>query len=111
MLRTSMRVASTTARKRAMWRWFFFGLAVSACTPQGDPGLEPHGFSDDFERRDLGDDWLGTGGNYVIRNGQLKIEGARNKPLWLRRKLPHDVRIEVEARSDSPDGDIKLEIF
>ncbi|HKU40112.1 MAG TPA: family 16 glycoside hydrolase, partial [Polyangiales bacterium] len=94
-----------------MWRWFFVGLAVSACTPQGDPGLPPHGFRDDFERKDLGDDWSNTGANYRIVDGQLKIDGARNKPLWLRRKLPHDVRIEVDVRSDSPDGDIKLEIF
>lgn len=107
MLRSPGRVAT----KRAMWRWFWFGLAVSACTPQGDPGLEANGFSDDFERKELGDNWLNTGGSYSIRDGKLKVDGARNKPLWLRRKLPHDVRIEVDARSDSPDGDIKLEIF
>jgi hypothetical protein len=92
-------------------RWFWLGLAVWGCTPQGDPGLPPQGFSDDFERKDLGDDWHNTGANYVIREGQLKIEGARNKPLWLRRKLPHDVRVEFDAKSDSPEADIKLEIF
>ena len=66
---------------------------------------------DDFERTDLGEAWNNTGGNYAIRAGQLKVEGARNKPLWLRRRLPRDVRIEFEAKSDSPDGDIKLEVF
>jgi hypothetical protein len=86
-------------------------LVASACTPQGDPGMGPGGFSDDFERSDLGDAWLNTGGPWRLQDGVLKVEGARNKPLWLRRTLPHDVRIEFDARSDSPDGDIKIEVF
>jgi len=86
-------------------------LATLACTPQGDPGLGPEGFTDDFERSDLGDAWNNTGGNYEIRDGKLKVSGARNKPLWLRRKLPNDVVIEFEAMSDSKDGDIKVEVF
>jgi hypothetical protein len=100
--------------------WFSsIGLSLAAaaltgcagCSPQGDPGLGPQGFSDDFDRNDLGDAWNNTGGNYSIRDGALKVEGARNKPLWLRRRLPHDVVIELDAKSDSPDGDIKVEVF
>jgi hypothetical protein len=86
-------------------------LALAACTPQGDPGLGPSGFSDDFERAELGPAWNNTGGPYRLQGGQLKIEGARNKPLWLKRTLPHDVAIEFDVRSDSPDGDIKVEVF
>jgi hypothetical protein len=86
-------------------------LVCSACTPQGDPGIGPNGFSDDFERSELGADWNNTGGPYRLVGGQLKVEGARNKPLWLRRTLPHDVLIEFDVRSDSPDGDIKVEVF
>ena len=89
------------------------GLCAAAlwgCTPQGDPGLGA-GFSDDFERAELGESWHNTGGPYRIRDGMLHVRGARNKPLWLRRSLPRDVRIEVDVRSDSPDGDIKLEMF
>lgn len=93
------------------WLSVLLLLAASACTPQGDPGMGPAGFSDDFERSDLGDAWLNTGGPWRLQAGQLKVEGARNKPLWLRRTLPHDVRIEFDARSDSPDGDIKVEVF
>ncbi len=85
--------------------------ACSGCSPQGDPGLGPEGFSDDFERSDLGDAWNNTGGGYEIRDGQLKVSGARNKPLWLKRKLPQNVLIEFDAKSDSPDGDIKIEVF
>jgi len=82
-----------------------------ACTPQGDPGIGAKGFSDDFNRKELGPDWNSTGGSYSIRNGQLRVKGARNKPLWLKRTLPRDVRVELDVRSESPGGDIKLELF
>src|SRR5262245_50212159 len=62
-------------------------LMAAACTPQGDPGLGPDGYTDDFERRDLGSAWNNTGGPYKIVDGQLKVSGAKNKPLWLRRAL------------------------
>ena len=86
-------------------------LAVGACTPQGDPAIGPDGFTDDFEREDIGDLWHNTGGRYRIEDGWLNIQGARNRPLWLRRRLPRDVRIELDVRSQSPQGDIKLEVF
>ena len=84
---------------------------VTACTGQGDPTIGPDGFSDDFERDSLGDSWHNTGGRYEIREGRLNIQGARNRPLWLRRRLPRDVRIEFDVTSDSPEGDIKVEVF
>jgi hypothetical protein len=86
-------------------------IACVACTPQGDPGIGPSGFNDDFERNDLGEAWHTTGGPYRLVNGQLKVEGARNKPLWLRRTLPRDVSIEFDAQSGHADGDIKVEVF
>jgi hypothetical protein len=88
-----------------------FLAAAIGCTPQGDPAIGPDGFSDDFERSSLGDHWHNTGGPYRIRDGWLNVRGARNKPLWLRRKLPRDVRIEFDVRSESPEGDIKVEVF
>ncbi|MDD9968630.1 MAG: DUF6250 domain-containing protein [Myxococcales bacterium] len=84
---------------------------LSACTPQGDPALSPEGYSDDFEREKLGSDWHVTGGRYAIKRGMLNVSRARNRPMWLRRTLPHDVRIEVDVRSESKEGDIKLELF
>jgi hypothetical protein len=86
-------------------------LLPTACTPQGDPAIGAQGFSDDFERKDLGPSWHSTGGSYTIRGGQLRVKGARNKPLWLKRTLPEDVRIELDVRSESPGGDIKVELF
>jgi len=86
-------------------------LLASACTPQGDPAIGPNGYTDDFERQELGDAWHNTGGRYRIEEGWLNVQGARNRPLWLRRRLPRDCRIEFDARSESPQGDIKVEVF
>jgi len=85
-------------------------LLIAACTPQGDPGIGT-GFSDDFERPQLGKDYENTGGNWRIEDGQLRVQGAKNHPLWLLRRLPRDVRVEFDARSESAEGDIKVEIF
>jgi hypothetical protein len=85
--------------------------ALAACTPQGDPAIGSAGYADNFDRKELGADWSTTGGSYAIRDGQLRIRGARNKPLWLRRTLPRDVRITFDVRSESPEGDIKVEVY
>lgn len=85
--------------------------AFHACTPQGDPAIGPEGFVDDFDRPDLGDLWHNTGAPWRIQDGELVVRGARNRPLWLRRALPRNVRIEFDARSMSPEGDIKCEVF
>lgn len=81
-----------------------------ACTPQGDPSIVSR-FCDNFERTTIGDAWKTTGSGFRIENGQLKVQNARNHPLWLRRVLPRDARITFTARSDSPDGDIKVEVY
>ena len=86
-------------------------LPLLACTPNGDAAISAKGFSDNFNRKELGDMWNNTGGGYSVRNNQLHIRGARNKPLWLKRKLPRNVRIEFDVTSDSTDGDIKVEVF
>ncbi len=81
-----------------------------ACTPQGDPGIGT-GFSDDFERSQLGTGYNKTGGNWRIEGGKLRVQGAKNHPLWLLRTLPRHVRVQFDVRSESPDGDIKVEVF
>lgn len=68
-------------------------------------------FVDDFNREALGDSWHNTGGPYEIVNGELHVAGAKNHPLWLKKRLPQDVRVTFEARSESPEGDIKFELF
>lgn len=80
------------------------------CTPQGDPGVGA-GFVDDFDRGSLGSAWKRSGGNWIIEDGAVHVQGARNHPLWLLRTLPRDVRVEFDARSESSEGDIKAELF
>jgi hypothetical protein len=66
---------------------------------------------DDFERTEIGDRYFSTGGHWRIENGTLHSSGVKNNPLWLAAKLPEDVAIEFDARSESNDGDIKCELF
>ena len=44
-------------------------------------------------------------------DGQLVCPGVKQNPLWLKAKLPQNVAVEFDARSQSPEGDIKVEIF
>lgn len=68
-------------------------------------------FEDRFERSALGPDFKETGPGWRIVNGALQGEGAHNHPLWLRRRLPRDARIEFDAWSESPAGDLKVEVW
>jgi hypothetical protein len=90
-------------------------LAVLSCSSEKAASSSPPKgeliFSDNFDRSDLGDDWRDTGGGYRIVNGELRAQGARNKPLWLLRKLPRNARIDFRARSESSAVDIKVEVF
>jgi hypothetical protein len=84
------------------------GLA-SACKAKVAPLSEP--FTDSFDRGEVGSDWHNTGGDYKTTGGVLSIQGARNHPLWLRRKLPENVIVELDATSRSPQGDLKIELM
>jgi hypothetical protein len=75
-----------------------------------DPPLAAR-YADNFERTDLGSDWKVTGPGWAIKDGQLCVSGARNHPAWLRRRMPVNARIEFEATSSSPDGDLKAEAW
>jgi hypothetical protein len=95
-----------------MHRIVLVALAVvmtGGCAPK-DPVIESE-LTDGFERPGLGADWHNTGGPYRIEGGALKVKGAYNHPLWLRRKLPPNATIEFDATSRSAAGDIKVEIY
>lgn len=102
--------------KRCWWQLAALALAAAGAgcgggrAGSGDPLLTVP-FTDDFERAELGPEWRNTGGPYKIVNGELHVAGAHNHPLWLRRRLPDDVRVTFEARSESRDGDLKFELF
>jgi hypothetical protein len=78
--------------------------------PTGAPITAP--WRDDFERGELGPDWYATDpAAYRIEGGALTARDAHNHPLWLRRPLPVDAVIELDAWSMSSAGDLKLEIY
>jgi hypothetical protein len=68
-------------------------------------------FVDTFERADLGPDWNVTGSGWSLKEGRLCVSDAHNRPAWLRRRLPPNARIEFEATSASPEGDLKVEAW
>lgn len=60
---------------------------------------------------DPGPDWMTTGSAWRIEGGKLCGEHARNHGIWLKRVLPVNARIEFDAVSQSPDGDLKAEYW
>ncbi|GMV39391.1 MAG: hypothetical protein AMXMBFR64_11070 [Myxococcales bacterium] len=95
---------------------------LAGCTkPQGtaSPGTDPQKlltggtlvFEDDFNRAELGDKWRQAGRNWRIVDGQVHAPTDKNGGLWLLEQLPDKTRVEFDARSEGPDGDIKCEIF
>jgi hypothetical protein len=55
--------------------------------------------------------YFSTGGDWRVVNGELLSPGVKNNPLWLKASLPADVAVEFDVRSESKEGDIKVEIF
>jgi hypothetical protein len=69
-------------------------------------------YVDDFaEPSTVEKHYWSTGGHWRTVNGELLSPGVKNNPLWLQAKLPPDVVVEFDVRSQSPEGDIKAEIF
>lgn len=89
------------------------GLSAAGChkAPAADPPLKLP-FSDSFDRPELGSMWRATNPDaFRIMNGALSAHGAHNQPLWLAGALPRDAVIDLDVWSNSPDGDIKVEVF
>ncbi len=68
-------------------------------------------YTDHFDGPGLSSDWQATSTMWRIENGRLCAQQARNHPAWLRRRLPKNARISFVAQSDSPDGDLKVEVW
>jgi hypothetical protein len=85
------------------------GSAALGCKVREQPPITQV-WRDDFEAG-LGDVFYVTGDGYRVEHGALSAHGAHNHPLWLRKRLPHDVRIDLDAWSTEPRGDIKIELF
>jgi hypothetical protein len=85
-------------------------LSAAACKVTDPPPINAE-WTDDFERSDIGKNYKPTANEYVIADGVLQVQGALNHPLWLRKKLPRDVVIELDVWGETPDGDLKVEVF
>jgi len=68
-------------------------------------------YEDKFDRVTLGEAWWSNGGLWRIVEGQLYSPGVGNNPLWLKARLPPDVRVEFDVRSEGSDGDVKWEMY
>jgi hypothetical protein len=90
-----------------------FPLLLAIVTLAGCPKDEVISapFTEDFERAELGSRYYNTGGPYRIVSGKLKIQGAYNHPLWLKKRLPRNAEITFDVTSDSAVGDIKVEAW
>src|SRR5258707_3905533 len=102
---------------------------VSTSQPAAEPMKLP--FADDFEHSGVpsaafaqaegaaGAGWLEPSSEWVstvpgiwrIENGRLCGDHAHNHGIWLKRVLPVNARIEFDATSTSPDGDLKAEVW
>jgi hypothetical protein len=77
--------------------------------PEATVGLP---YQDDFsDPSTVQKHYWSSGGLWRSVDGQLVCPGVKQNPLWLKAKLPQNVAIEFDARSQSPEGDIKVEIF
>jgi hypothetical protein len=86
------------------------GAAGADRHPERDRPLDGP-WRDDFERTSLGEDWYPDSAVWTLSDGQLCGRGARNHPVWLKRQLPANARIEFDATSASADGDLKVEAW
>jgi hypothetical protein len=85
-------------------------LCLVACKVKDPPPIREK-WTDTFERDSVGENYFPTGEGFEVRGGALSAHGAHNHPLWLRRKLPHDVAIDFDCWSNEPRGDLKIELF
>ena len=92
-----------------MRSWLVLLLLAVACKVREQPPITSP-WQHDFDAG-LAGNFYATGDGYHVENRALSARGAHNHPLWLRRKLPRDVRIDLDAWSTEPRGDIKIEVF
>lgn len=93
-----------------MARWLVVLATLSACQVR-DPAPVTHRWQDVFERGSIGLNYRDTGPGYAIADGRLTATGAKGRPLWLRKRLPHDVRVDLDLGSSDPAGELRVELF
>jgi len=104
-------VNSDTRRKAVLGLFVaaLAGVAVFSITRTGGSTAGPLRLS--FDAPDLSRFSSLAADKARVEGGVLQIQGLMNRPLWLKDPLPRDVRVSVRARSLSPEGDVKVELF
>src|SRR5688500_11521616 len=84
---------------------------LAACKETPRPAISAP-WKDDFERAAPGGDYHPTAPDaYRITGGQLNVSNGYNHPMWLLRPIPRDAVIELDVKSTSAAGDIKVEAW
>jgi len=87
-------------------------LAAAGCSKSSsEPAKIDAPFSEGFDGAELGADWFNSGGPYRIESGALAFSNAHNHPLWLKRRLPENVKIDLDVTGQSAAGDLKVVVF
>jgi hypothetical protein len=64
------------------------------------------------DKTNIGPSWTQAQTNaWRIEDGWLCVENAHNHGIWFSRPIPVNARIEFDAKSDSPEGDLKAEFW
>ena len=80
--------------------------------PPPPPSPLPGPYTDNFDRAELGENWLVTHPSAVtLENGALTVQLLHNRPVWLKRPIPTNATIEFDAWTNDPQGDIKVEAW
>ncbi|MCG5053172.1 MAG: hypothetical protein KA712_09460 [Myxococcales bacterium] len=93
----------------SLLRLALFAAGLAACKAKV-PQIEAP-FVESFNQAEVAPVWHDTGGGYTLVEGKLSAKGARNHPLWLRKRLPRNAVIELDAVAQTPNGDIKVEVW
>ena len=109
--------------KTRLWTWTVTAVLLlsvvlmSGCENKEHPMLKVP-FNDNFDRKTLGKLWASEmigrwriEYNNKTKNGRLCVEQTRNNPLFLLRRLPRDVVVEVDVWAHDRIGDVKVEMF
>jgi len=88
----------------------FAAVLAAGCKVREPPPITAP-WQDVFDRDTPGANWYASGDGYAVVGGVLSAKGGHNHPLWLRAKIPRDVRIEFDCWSTEQRGDIKVEVF
>ncbi len=93
-----------------MRAWLVVFALLTGCKVKDPPPITDT-WKDAFDREVIGHDYYKTGPGFTVTKGAMSAHGAHNHPLWLRKKLTHDVRIEFDCWSNENRGDLKIELF